>query len=324
MKGRLTGRVFLTGGTGSLGHALLDRADAEGWDCQFTVYSRDEVKQGDMRGTYPRHKFVLGDVRDLEALKLRMRGHDLVIHAGAYKQVPAAEVNVAEAIETNVIGSKNVALAAVRFGIPKVLGISTDKACAPTNAYGASKILMEKVFQEATTWGHTRFNLVRYGNVLGTRGSVVPLFVRQAQQGSITLTDPYMTRFWLTLRDAVDIVLKGIQEEEGGTVLVPMAPASTMLQLAEAVAPGADIKVIGIRPGEKTHEQLVHAGESMHADADGEWFRIFPAYAGHCGGLPPGFEYGSDTAPRLTVGMLRDFIEEKTQALAVDGETQHG
>lgn len=309
----LHGEVFLTGGTGSLGKALLERAAADKWDCRFTVYSRDEVKQGELRGQYPDHKFVLGDIRDLEWLGMCMRGHKVVIHAAAYKQVPQAEVNVREAIKTNVDGSTNVALAAVRYGIPRVLGISTDKACAPINTYGQTKAIMEKLFQDACNWGRTQFNLVRYGNVLGTRGSVIPLFVRQAQTHRITITDATMTRFWMTLTDAVNVVLAGLQEEEPGTIYVPKVAAASMAQLAMAVAPDCGIDVIGIRPGEKIHEQLVHAGESMHAgELDGA-FRIWPAYSGRADvritrDLPEGFEYRSDTARRITTEGLRQML----------------
>jgi UDP-N-acetylglucosamine 4,6-dehydratase len=309
----LQGKIFLTGGTGSLGHALVARAEQGGWDCQFTIYSRDEVKQGEMRSRYPSHRFVLGDVRDVDWLAIAMRGHDLVIHAAAYKQVPAAEVNVAEAVETNVVGSRNVARAAVQVGVPRVLGISTDKACAPVNAYGESKALMEKLFQGACLWsgGRARFHLVRYGNVLGSRGSVVPLFKRQIERGEpVTFTDAMMTRFWLTLDDAVDLIVAALAETIPGTVLIPKCPASTMYDLAAAVAGGAEAfakighRILGIRPGEKHDEQLVNAAEAMHTDDIGSHYRIHPAYSGHHGNLPTGFEYRSDTARQLTIAEL--------------------
>src|SRR5512138_1198683 len=190
-------KLFLTGGTGSLGTALLDRLYTRH---DVTVYSRDEVKQGYLRKRFPDVRFMLGDVRDYDRLLLAMRGHDAVIHAAAYKQVPSAEANVDEAIATNVVGSLNVARAAVHSGVAQVVGISTDKACAPINAYGETKALMEKLFQQADGWGDTMFNCVRYGNVLGSRGSVVPLFLEQISNGDkYTLTDPDMTRFWMTL-----------------------------------------------------------------------------------------------------------------------------
>jgi UDP-N-acetylglucosamine 4,6-dehydratase len=307
----LKGRIFLTGGTGSLGKAILARAEREGWDCEFTIFSRDEVKQGEMKAQYrpPKHRYVLGDVRDERWLSVVMRHHDAVVHAAAYKQVPAAEVNSGEAIESNVIGSRNIVRVAVDLGIPKVLGVSTDKACAPVNCYGQTKALMERLFQQANMWGTTQFNLIRYGNVLGSRGSVVPLFRQQAKDGVITVTDDRMTRFWLTLDDAVDLVVAGLAETEPGTIIVPKAPASTMDTLALAVAPNAHVKVIGIRPGEKMHEQLIHAGESMHADDIGEHFRVYPAFTGHHGNLPEGYEYRSDTARQLSIEELRGMLE---------------
>ncbi len=301
--------MFLTGGTGSLGRAILARAEQAGWDAEFTVYSRDEVKQGETKAQFPRHRYVLGDVREEDWLRVAMRGHDAVIHTAAYKQVPAAEVNAVEAIETNVVGSRNVARVAYELGIPRVLGISTDKSCAAINAYGQSKALMEKIFGQACLWGATQFNCVRYGNVLGSRGSVVPFFRKQAAElGYITVTDPAMTRFWLTLEDAVDLVERGLAETERGTVIVPKAKASSMAVLAEAVCPGVPQADIGIRAGEKRHEQLIHGGESQHSDDIGPWFRVWPAYTLHRGNLEPGYEYRSDTAPQLSPYQLREML----------------
>ncbi len=306
----LTGRVFLTGGTGSLGRALLARAEREKWDCRFTVFSRTEAKQAEVKAQYPQHDYVLGDVAKESDVEMAIRGHDVVIHAAAYKRVPEAEVNSAAAISVNVVGSVNVARQAVFAGIPRVLGISTDKACAPINLYGMTKATMEKVFQDACHWGATRFSCVRYGNVLGSTGSVVPLFRRLVADGrDITITDERMTRFWLTLEDAVDLVIAGLAETEPGTILVPKAPASDMATLAFAVAPRTGIKVIGIRPGEKINEQLIHAGESMHADDIGSHFRIYPAYSGYRGNLPDGFEYRSDTARQLGVSEMKGMLD---------------
>lgn len=306
-------KVFVTGGTGSLGTALLRRAESLDWE--ITVYSRDEVKQGELRNKFPKHNFLLGDIRDVGWLTRSMRYHDLVIHAAAYKQVPAAEVNSGQATEVNVIGSINVAEAAVDADVERVIGISTDKSCAPVNCYGATKMVMEKVFQEACHWGGgtTQFNLVRYGNVLGSRGSVVPFFKQQWEKDRcITLTNPRMTRFWLTLDDAVDLVVKATEEENPGTVLIPKCPASTMLVLAQAVVPEAitnmRYRVIGMRPGEKIHEQLVHSGESMHTDDIETHYRVYPASTGYIGNLPEGFEYRSDTARQLTVHELKQLV----------------
>jgi UDP-N-acetylglucosamine 4,6-dehydratase/5-epimerase len=304
----LEGRIFLTGGTGSLGRAILSRAERESWDCEFTVFSRTEAKQNEVRARFPRHHYVLGDVANEQDVQMAMRGHDVAIHAAAYKMVPQAEVNSAAAIGVNVTGSGNIARHAVLAGVQQVIGISTDKACAPVNLYGMTKAVMEKLFQDACNWGGTRFNLVRYGNVLGSTGSVVPLFKRQMGQGYVTITDDRMTRFWLTLDDAVDLVVKASEETEPGTIIVPKAPASSMVSLVLAVAPNAEMRTIGIRPGEKIHEQLIHAGESMHADDIGTHFRIYPAYTGRKGNLPDGFEYRSDLAPQVRVRELREML----------------
>jgi UDP-N-acetylglucosamine 4,6-dehydratase len=300
-------KLFITGGTGSLGTALLEFARANSFDA--TAYSRDEVKQGLLRRSFPEFKFLLGDVRDEEWLELAMRGHDIVIHAAAYKQVPAAEVNSNQAVSVNVVGSLNVVRASIRAGIQRVVGISSDKACEPVNCYGATKMLMEKLFQEAGTYSDTEFVLARYGNVLGSRGSVVPFFRDQiAKNNIITVTNPAMTRFWLTLNDAVDLVIKAINAP-AGTVIVPKCSASTMQVLAEACANSStEIKVIGTRPGEKVHECLLHSGESMHAVETPDVFQIYPASGGTLGNLPDGFEYTSNIAPQLTVEQLRAII----------------
>jgi UDP-N-acetylglucosamine 4,6-dehydratase len=306
----LSGNIFLTGGTGSLGKAILERASMEKWPAKFTVYSRDEVKQSELRAIYPKVKFLLGDVRDYEWLNIAMRGHDTVIHAGAYKQVPAAEVNAGEAIETNVIGSRNVVRAAITNGVGQVLGISTDKACAPINCYGETKALMEKLFQQANLLSDTKFTLVRYGNVLGSRGSVVPLFRKQVQQGKITLTDPNMTRFWLTLTDAVDLVIGGLALGMcRGDILIPKAKASTMLMLANVIGPDCPVEIIGIRPGEKINECLVHGGESMHTLEFKDGFIIKPAYTAYKGNLAAGYEYTSDNAIQLKREELSKMVE---------------
>lgn len=310
MGASLEGRVFLTGGTGSLGQALLRRAQTEGWGCCFTVFSRDEVKQGQLRWIHPKHRFILGDVRsEYTRLAMLMEGHDLVIHAAAYKQVPAAEVNALEAIETNVQGSVKVGLAAITAKVPRVIAISTDKACAPINCYGMSKALMEKALAQLATYSRTVFTCVRYGNVLGSRGSIEPLFRQQrAAGGPLTVTDPEMTRFWLTLDTAVDLVLDAVSNDLSGAVLVPKCPASTVQVLVEAVAPGLPVEIIGTRPGEKKHEQLVNAGEAMHTDERQEDFRIWPAYLGYKGNLPEGYEYRSNTARQLSVEELREML----------------
>lgn len=305
----MKGKIFLTGGTGSLGVAFLERAERENWDCRFTVYSRDEVKQGELKGRFPRHKYVLGDIRDGQWLSVVMKGHDIVIHTAAYKQVPAAEVNSNQAISVNVFGSLNVAHAAVQNDIPLVVGVSTDKACAPVNCYGATKMLMEKLFQEAGSWGKTQFNIVRYGNVLGSRGSVVPLFKKQMSTKILTLTEYEMTRFWMTLEDAVNLILASL-DQPPSTVLVDKCKAAPMHRLMKAICPECDFKIIGIRPGEKIHEKLLHSGESMHTQDIGNYFRVYPAWTNYEGNLDFGYEYNSKYATQLSVEELRDMINE--------------
>lgn len=316
-------KIFLTGGTGSLGVALLKFF--EGRDYDVTVYSRDEVKQGELRRGFPDVRFMLGDVRDYDRLLLAMRGQEIVVHAGAYKQVPSAEANVDEAIATNVMGSLNVARAAVHSNVQYVLGVSTDKACQPVNAYGETKALMEKLFQQADKWGDTAFGLVRYGNVLGSRGSVVPLFRKQLAARAITITDPNMTRFWMTLNDAVALVWAAIMPESlipRGAILVPQCPASNMMTLLKAVhnvwgTGRLDIewiKVIGTRPGEKTHEQLVHLNESLHTQQPTEYlpyYQILAATDMPKEPLAP-FDYRSDIARQLLISELSEMLRSSS------------
>ncbi len=260
-------RVFMTGGAGFLGQAIMRRAVTFSPDpVHFTVYSRDEAKHMLAREEFPEATYILGDVRDQDRLDLAIAGHDLVIHMGAMKYVPEGESNVWEAMAVNVDGSRNVALAAAKTGVGQVIGISTDKACRPVNVYGLSKLVMERLFQEANRWSETRFNLVRYGNVIGSTGSVIPLFRRQAKEGRITLTDPGMTRFWLTVDHAVELIAETARLDHGGTILIPRLPSATMQAIACACAEIEDIasptfEDIGVRFGEKRHEDLVSPEE---------------------------------------------------------------
>ncbi len=287
-------QVFVTGGAGFLGRALLARLAEENPTLRVTIYSRDEHKQSAVRGDFPHHNYILGDVRDLERLTLAMAGHDTVIHAAAMKYVPEAERNVEEAIAVNVDGSRYVATAALRVGVDRVVGISTDKACRPVNVYGMTKLLMERVFQEADSWGKTRFNLIRYGNVVGSTGSVIPLFERQARAGRMTLTNPAMTRFWLTVEDAVNLIMLALDEPDGGTILIPRIAATSMKTVAEAVVrlaykdlnhQDAMTKVewqeIGQRFGEKVHEELLTPVESIYTSRAGpRLMRMWPVTGG--------------------------------------------
>lgn len=260
----LKGRVFITGGTGTIGTAIINRAERENWPCEFTVYSRDESKQSKMKASYPKCQYRLGDIRDQDWMQIMMRGHDLVIHAAAYKQVPSAEVNSREAIETNVIGSRNVALAAVNSGVPKVIGISTDKAVSPINLYGATKMAMERLFQEACHWGKTDFVLARYGNVIGSNGSVVPFFKNQSKTlGYLTVTSFEMTRFWLSVDQAIDVVIYAVNYTCDGHIVIPMCPSMKVFDVALALSNGAYIKETCVRAGEKIHECLINLYESQ-------------------------------------------------------------
>jgi len=308
-------RIFLTGGTGSLGHAILKWATQAHPDWKFTIYSRDEFKQGELRSLYPQHQYILGDIRNEAWLRIAMTGHDAVIHTAAYKHVPQAESNVAEAVEINVIGSRNIARIAVELEIPKVVGISTDKACAPINTYGMTKALMEKLFAHACLWGNTEFRCVRYGNVLGSRGSVLPIFRQQYKETRhVTMTDPTMTRFWLTLGDAVDLVMLGLNDPDPGVVIVPKAKACTMATLAKAIADDCEMVIIGIRPGERINERLIHVGEAIYTEDCGDVFKVWPAYSGHFGSMDGNFEYRSDQAQQLSIEEMRSMIKE-----AIDG-----
>lgn len=292
----LSGRIFLTGGTGTIGQALLRRAHTQEWPCTFTVYSRDENKQSRLRAYYPKHRYVLGDVRQREWLQVAMAGHDLVIHAAAIKVVPSAEVNPSECVRTNIEGSHNVFSAAVANRVPKAVCISTDKSVSPCNLYGATKMVMERLAQEACSWGDaTDFGIARYGNVIGSTASVVPYFRDLASKGlPITITEWQMTRFWLSIQDAVNVILLAVHETTQGQIVVPQAPAMRMVDVAGAIVPGHQMVNIGIRPGEKIHEALLHRFESMRAvEHDGYW-KVDPPLSDAVRSLDESFEYTSD------------------------------
>jgi UDP-N-acetylglucosamine 4,6-dehydratase len=263
--------VLVSGGTGSFGKQFARILMAEFSPRKLIVFSRDELKQHEMRvagfdGSNLR--YFIGDVRDRDRLRRAMQGVDVVVHAAALKQVPACEYNPLEAVKTNIEGAKNVIDAALDTGVQKVLALSTDKAVNPVNLYGATKLVAEKLFVQANAYsgtGPTRFSCVRYGNVVGSRGSVIPLFLKQRKTGAITLTDRRMTRFWLTLNQGVRFVIQAIERMEGGEVFVPKIPSMRLLDLAEAVAPDCAIQETGIRPGEKLHECLVSEDEARNA-----------------------------------------------------------
>ncbi len=317
--------LLITGGTGSFGHAFI-RACLEQTELErIIVFSRDELKQWDMRRGFAgdrRLRFFLGDVRDLDRLKRAFDGVDLVVHAAALKQVPAVEYNPFEAVKTNILGAKNVIDAAIDCGVRRVIALSTDKASSPVNLYGATKLVSDKLFVDGNAYAGgkaTRFAVVRYGNVVGSRGSVVPLFRELAAAGEeIPITDERMTRFWITLDRAVGFVLDSFERLRGGEIFVPKIPSMRITDLAEALAPGAPTRVIGIRPGEKLHEELISAHDARRTididsayviQPDMEWW----ARSGDPGGepVPEEFSYSSDSNTEwLSVDRLREIVAD--------------
>ncbi len=279
--------ALVTGGAGFLGRGILRRADELGW--RITVFSRDENKQEECRRMYPDARYVLGDIRDRAHLEAAMVGHDIVVHGGAVKFVDKAELNAAETVSVNVLGSISVIQAAQAAGIQRVVGISTDKAVQPVNIYGASKMAMERLFGEASLPGGTEFTCVRYGNVIGSTGSVIPFFKRQAEeQEKVTLTDPNMTRFWMGIDEAVDLIKIAVNDVRPGAIAIPEVKAMRMSDVVKA-AVGEDVEteLMGVRPGEKMHEYLIHAEESVRVlwHPEESWLELLPP-----GSTVPAFE----------------------------------
>ena len=300
--------VLVTGGTGSFGKKFTKILLEEQQPKKVIIFSRDELKQHEMQvGGFndERLRYFIGDVRDRERLVRAMHGVDVVVHAAALKQVPACEYNPMEAIKTNIMGTANVVEAALDAGVKKVLTVSTDKAVRPANLYGATKLAAEKLTIQSNAYAGgsaTRFSCVRYGNVVGSRGSVVPLFLKQRSNGKITITDDRMTRFWLSLEQGVRFVIHSIEQMEGGEVFVPKIPSTKVTDLARAIAPQAKLEIIGIRPGEKLHEMLISEDEARHTVELETMFVVQPAEAtwfGYSwqdrGKIPAeGFSYSSD------------------------------
>lgn len=304
--------VLITGGTGSFGKKFTHIMLNEFRPRKLIIVSRDELKQHEMRQLYPDTgdspmRYFLGDVRDVERLRRAMQGVDFVVHAAALKQVPACEYNPIEAIMTNVMGAKNVIDAALDTGVKKVLALSTDKAVNPVNLYGATKLVAEKLFVHSNAYSGTdgtRFSCVRYGNVVGSRGSVIPLFLQQRRQGVITITDSRMTRFWITLEQGVRFVMRCLEQMHGGEVFVPKIPSMEILDLAQTIAPGCRIEEIGIRPGEKLHEVLVSEDEARQTLELDDMFVVQPNHPWWFNNqwkegkpLADGFRYSSDRNP---------------------------
>ena len=277
--------ILVTGGTGSFGTRLVENLLREHEPHAVRIFSRDELKQSEMQRRFAdetRLRYLLGDVRDLPRLTRATRGVDVIVHAAALKQVPAAEYNPFEAVQTNVVGAENVVAAAIDNDVPHTVALSTDKAVNPVNLYGATKLCAEKIVTQGNAYAAdspARFASVRYGNVVGSRGSVIPLFKEQAETGVLTITDERMTRFWITLDQAVDFVLGCLDAMGGGEVFVPKIPSMRVTDMAEAIAPDAERRIIGIRPGEKLHEMLVTEDESRHSYELDDRYVILPEYA---------------------------------------------
>ncbi len=326
--------ILITGGTGSLGNALVSEIYRR---CpkarRVVIFSRDELKQYEMRQKYPEDKFpglrfFLGDVRDRQRLARALDRIDFIIHAAALKQVPAAEYNPMEFVHTNILGAENVVETAIDSNVQAVVALSTDKAAAPINLYGATKLCSDKIFVAANEYAGSRFrsSVVRYGNVMGSRGSVIPMFLDQKRKGRLTITDPEMTRFNMSLDDGVSLVLWALENAVGGEILVPKAPSYRLMDLAEAIAgKGCEKEFIGIRPGEKIHEEMITQGDSPNTIDIGEYFAVLPI--GHEGlaerylstgkgeRVAKGFTYSSDKNPEfLSVKQLRALIRAHVDA----------
>lgn len=321
--------VLVTGGTGSFGRKFVELMLRQYRPQKLIIFSRDELKQHDMRTSgfdHPSLRYFIGDVRDPQRLDRAFSGVTVVVHTAALKQVPACEYNPFEAIQTNIMGGRNVVDAAINRGVRRILALSTDKAVNPVNLYGATKLCAEKMFVQANAYSgpqDTRFSCARYGNVLGSRGSVVPVFLEQRKRGKITITDSRMTRFWITLDQGVRFVVRCIEQMHGGEIFVPKIPSMKLVEMAEAIAPGCEVEAIGIRPGEKLHEVLLSEDEARNALEADDMYVVQPAHSWwrkenwkQARPLPDGFRYTSDNNPRwLSADELRDLVDEQPPAL---------
>lgn len=316
--------ILLTGGTGSFGHAFVPLTLARFNPKKLVIFSRDEMKQWEMAKIYghdPRVRFFIGDVRDKDRLHRALGGIDYVVHAAATKIVPTAEYNPFECVKTNINGAMNLIDACIDQGVKRIVALSTDKASSPANLYGATKLASDKLFIAGNSYAgrsETRFAIVRYGNVMGSRGSVIPFFLSQADTGELPITDTRMTRFMITLEQGVELVWQAFQDMVGGEIYVKKIPSMKITDIAEAVAPDTKRKIIGIRPGEKLHEQMISAEDSYHTYEYREHFKILPAInqwssdtnriQGGCK-VPEGFVYTSDTNSEwMSVKALREWI----------------
>ena len=320
--------VLVTGGTGSFGKKFVETMLRNYHPQKLIIFSRDELKQHDMRMAgfdHPSLRYFVGDVRDAQRLERAFSGVTVVVHAAALKQVPACEYNPFEAIQTNIMGGRNVIDAAINRGVHRILALSTDKAVNPINLYGATKLCAEKMFVQANAYSgaqDTRFSSARYGNVVGSRGSVVPVFLEQRKTGKITVTDPRMTRFWITLEQGVRFVIRCIESMHGGEIFVPKIPSMKLVDMAEALAPGCETRFVGIRPGEKLHEVLVSEDEARNTLELDDMFVIQPAHSWwkqdnwkDARPLPDGFRYTSDNNQQwLSAFDLEELLKSGPQA----------
>lgn len=298
--------MLVTGGTGSFGKSFVKRVLEDNQVHKVIVFSRDELKQFEMQSIYnsPKLRYFLGDVRDFQRVKQATDGVDVIVHAAAIKQIPAAEYNPMEAIKTNVIGAENIVNAAIANGVEKVIALSTDKAANPANLYGATKLCSDKLMVAGNVLAGkhpSRFSVVRYGNVLGSRGSVIPFFQEQSKLGVLTITDARMTRFWLSLDEGVQFVLDSLDRMQGGEIFVPKIPSFKVIDVAEVVAPGVPIKIIGIRPGEKLHEVMITEDDSIFTVEFEKYYAILPPflvdsdfYSRNVNKVPSNFSYTSE------------------------------
>ncbi len=314
--------VLVTGGTGSFGKKFIGKALTLGVK-KIIVFSRDELKQYEMKQDFQdeRIRFFIGDVRDKDRLYRAFDGVDIVIHAAAMKHVDACEYNPFEAVKTNIHGAQNIIEAAIDRGVEKVIALSTDKACSPVNLYGATKLASDKLFVAANAYvgeKKTRFAVVRYGNVVGSRGSVVPFFKKIKDTGKLPITDERMTRFWITLDQGVQFVLDNLERMYGGEIFVPKIPSMKVTDLAKAIGPECEIEVIGIRPGEKLHEAMIMEDDARHTLEFDDYYVIQPELAWFAqeqlkGGkaLSDGFAYTSDNNKEwLTIEQLSEMVED--------------
>ncbi|EAQ29446.1 capsular polysaccharide biosynthesis protein [Erythrobacter sp. NAP1] len=322
--------ILVTGGTGSFGRAFV-RTVLKKYPGvrRLVIYSRDELKQYEMAQEFspqenPALRYFIGDIRDQDRLRRALEGIDIVVHAAALKQVPAAEYNPFECIKTNVLGAQNVIESCLDTGVTNVVALSTDKAAAPINLYGATKLCSDKIFTAANNIRGARdlrLSVVRYGNVIGSRGSVVPFFLNKRESGVFPITDPTMTRFNISLEEGVDMVLWALENAIGGEIFVPKIPSYRITDVAEAIGPECEIKIVGIRPGEKIHEEMITTSDSLNTVDLGPYYAILPStgdeyvedYMKKRGGKPvePGFAYNSGTNPDfLNVEQIRALIRQ--------------